>query len=656
MAKNYSITFKSLRAGTVYTLNIGGGTGAAIPLKGGEQPFTTQDDDSDDQFKPIRTQTGYIRIVDDARDIKGNLIDSTLSNPNDWWKDLIPATDLSRPVTLTAGGTVVWQGFMQSQNFSGTLYGNPQEREFPVQCPIAALSASNVNNINRELKNFAYLVKQAFDNLTGITFSSFVFQGGSTAQAFLLKMIDWQNLVTINEDGVQSKYDNQRAIQDMCLFWGWTCRAYKQSIIFSCTDDTTMTGVLTLTSTELTTMAGGTSAGSTSGTFLSDVTLSGDIFASTNQEESLVRGYNKAMVDADVNQADGMVMEAFPGEVEDDMTSSGGNREFYDNNMAAWVSNDKTSFTTNTLVGECVSGSASFNMIKFQQRTGDASIFQDMGTYPVIRINKSYDGSALASLETVFHHSYYDNTTVNGGFDYGGIFILGDVYIKGERYEDANSYGIGQKSIKIKIGIGIDRPSANWTTLTCRVGGKTQSKYLGSISTNNTNMFGKIFIDILGSEDLPLANGQRRFDLVNFGVKFQRRSYEYGLQSSSRMSSREYKAGNNSMDQSQWDADIIYASDNDMEWGYGLVLDPDGKQMGKQTYGTSVLYPEQHLANRVAAYWATSKRKISTELLTNVISEITPRSVVTIDSQTFYPISISRNWCDDTTQITLLKQ
>ena len=108
MAKNYSITFKSLRAGTVYTLNIGGGTGDAVPLKGGAQPFVTQEDDSDDQFAPIRTQSGYIRIVDDGLDANGNAFD---------WKDLIPQTNTSRPVTLTAGGTVVWQGFMQSQNF-----------------------------------------------------------------------------------------------------------------------------------------------------------------------------------------------------------------------------------------------------------------------------------------------------------------------------------------------------------------------------------------------------------------------------------------------------------------------------------------------------------------------------------------------------------
>ena len=56
----------SLRAHTVYTVNVGGGAGAAVPLKGGAQPFTTQESDDDDPFCPIRTQTGYLRIVDDG--------------------------------------------------------------------------------------------------------------------------------------------------------------------------------------------------------------------------------------------------------------------------------------------------------------------------------------------------------------------------------------------------------------------------------------------------------------------------------------------------------------------------------------------------------------------------------------------------------------
>ena len=138
MAKNYSITFKSLRARTVYTLNIGGGTGNTVPLKGGAQPFVTQEDDSDDQFTPIRTQSGYIRIVDDGLDANGNAFD---------WKDLIPQTNTSRPVTLAAGSTIVWQGFMQSQNFSGILYGNPQEREFPVHCVLSALNGVDIPTV-----------------------------------------------------------------------------------------------------------------------------------------------------------------------------------------------------------------------------------------------------------------------------------------------------------------------------------------------------------------------------------------------------------------------------------------------------------------------------------------------------------------------------
>ena len=117
---NYSISFKSLRTNSVYTLNIGGGSGTAIALKGGAQPFTTEENDDEDQFCPIRTQTGHIRIVDDGKDANGNALSA------DWWKDLAPINDTERPVTLTgvdANGNslgTLWQGFMQAQNFGGT--------------------------------------------------------------------------------------------------------------------------------------------------------------------------------------------------------------------------------------------------------------------------------------------------------------------------------------------------------------------------------------------------------------------------------------------------------------------------------------------------------------------------------------------------------
>ena len=125
MAIHWQIKFKSLRAANGnedYTVNIYDDdyTGDPIPLKGGAEPFVTQEDDDEDIFTPMRTQSGYIRIVDDGFDAQEP------AQPFNW-KDLVPSTDIDRPVVLTNGNNVVlWHGFMQAQNFSGVLYGNPQ--------------------------------------------------------------------------------------------------------------------------------------------------------------------------------------------------------------------------------------------------------------------------------------------------------------------------------------------------------------------------------------------------------------------------------------------------------------------------------------------------------------------------------------------------
>ena len=128
MAKNYSITFKSLRAGTVYTLNIGGGTGNAVPLKGGAQPFVTQEDDDDDQFTPIRTQSGYIRIIDD-----GFAADGTTAFD---WKDLVPDTDLSRPVTLTAVDAQALSGRDSCRHRTSAAHSTATHRRGNTPCSV----------------------------------------------------------------------------------------------------------------------------------------------------------------------------------------------------------------------------------------------------------------------------------------------------------------------------------------------------------------------------------------------------------------------------------------------------------------------------------------------------------------------------------------
>ena len=68
MAIHWQVKFKTLRGGKVMTLSIYDMIyeGEPILLKGGAEPFTTEEDSDDDPFTPIRTQTGKISIVDDG--------------------------------------------------------------------------------------------------------------------------------------------------------------------------------------------------------------------------------------------------------------------------------------------------------------------------------------------------------------------------------------------------------------------------------------------------------------------------------------------------------------------------------------------------------------------------------------------------------------
>jgi hypothetical protein len=226
----WKIPFKSLRTGTLYTVNIykNGAlpSGYPLTLKGGAQPFVTEEDSDEDMFTPIRTQTGYLRFVDDgkAEDSSNQPQEVTFD-----WKDLIPATDTSRPVTLTANGTVVWQGFMQAQNFSGVMYGGTQEREFPVQGVLNILAASDFNP-GAGIINFAQIIKNIFD---GISVGNFYFQNANAVD-WLKKLLDTSCMGDEDTDThtYSPKYSKQEVLEDFCKFFGYTCRQQGSDILF----------------------------------------------------------------------------------------------------------------------------------------------------------------------------------------------------------------------------------------------------------------------------------------------------------------------------------------------------------------------------------------------------------------------------------------
>ena len=696
---NYSITFKSLRSGDndpAYVLNVYGGTGTAIALNGGAEPFTTDEDASEDQFIPIRQQSGYFRIVDNGYAANG----ATAFD----WKDLLPATDSERPVTLTYNGAVVWQGFMQSQTFSGALYGNPQEREFPVICPLGVLAGVDID-FNAGLKNFAYLLKSVCDTIdvkSGGTLSggvitvngavhidTIIVQGGADAQTWLLTKIDWQNFATEDADGVMRvKYSIYEVLEDMCRFWGWTARTKGTVLYLTASDDSAEQSFLTLTRAQLDTMAGGTSAGTTSSTIPS-VTLTDTsvvpIFANTDQTDSKVQGPHRAVVKADCNEHDTVVKFA-PKDIEDVMGDS-----------YTWVQGDGDLvgyFTTPTRQGATAVGSQTMKISTsgyggyckrqiYQSTDAESPLVGDM----LMALDRSSYSGAVIQLQTLRPMSF-------GG---GSIRLGGTVWRGAEALQhEKNKY-----VIQMKLGIGMTRGSAKWWYMAKETTGTTptidrgwrnyevefnvpmQGNNLKSTGTYFTifiagamyaypaipveaGTYGYIFIDIIRGHDYSNNNDFADFQIANFTIEYSRDSYS--IPSSigevrprelvtERVTTKEYSAVNSNDSKEEWNANCIFASDNNMEYGYGLLLNADGNIIQTVNYSNNAEHPEQHLANRVANYWATAKRKIDTELLVNNVGDVTPHTKVSVtgESGIFTPIAISRNWRDDVLKLSLLQ-
>lgn len=686
---NYSITFKSLRsnASYPYVLEITGGSGAFIPLKGGAQPFTTQEDDDEDQFAPVRTQSGTIRIVDDGKDANGTSLGT------DWWKDLAPVNDTERPVTLKANGVVYWQGFMQAQNFGGTLYGNPQEREFPVQCCLSVLAATQVSTTQTQLCNFAYLLRYIFQNIPSHTFTAFAIQGGAHAQQWLLKRLDWNNFLTEKTDNdVEPKYNLYEILEDVCRFWGWTARTYRQTIYLTTADDTTEPNFLMLTSANLDTLAAGTAAGTVNSPY-SQQTVSGDVFASIDNDDFKQRGAGKATVKADVNAQDTLV-EFAPPSVRKRMEGTPPSW--------TWVPSGKDLvgyFETSTIgsfTTDILDGTSHATRGGFQRRQVFSNAEQDkpyIGDMFLIN-NTGWTPSQVTATPAV--SIVTKKAMALGG---GSINVKGDIYINDQPFSNSDN----NKTPQMYVGLGIspdgNRAHARWWFIYYNnqrqiVKGWTTAgtveKFFAGISGSNlkgcmlptsavvydaipvdVGMYGFIHFDVysflLGYDPIDV------FQIGNLSIEFSRDSIDIPpsldivrprMIVEERVSSQDYTATNNNQTHEEWNADCIFASDNNMEYGYGLLMNADGSFMETAPYTAGGQHPEQHLANRVANYWSTSRRRIGGDFRADVrtagtsgsyISDVTPQHMLTINGTKFHPVAISRNWRDDVVRLSLLE-
>ena len=677
-AHNYTISFKSFKTGTLYTLTIGGSSGTTIALKGAAQPFVTQEDDSDDMFTPIRTQTGYIRIVDDGKDANGNALTT------DWWTDLIPETDTSRPVTLrhtTNGQTIIdWQGFMQAQNFSGVLYGGTQERSFPVQCPLSVLSTTeDFKPLGSDgIKNFAWILKQMFDKLTavGVTITNYCF-GGNSSRDWLLKMVDLQNFITSNnDDGVaNARFENDTIVADICQFWGWTCRMMGTYVYFTNAYDSNNTKYLSVSDTQLGTLANNQTSGSYSD--IADIGINlGNALCDMESEQYYLEGHGKVLVTANANDAGSDVLTFAPSVIEQQMAAqSNYYNETYGRGSNTYYTGDLQSFSTAFMTGSATSGRSSFNIARNQ----------DKDTKDVIRIRRSYDGTIMSSLELTYQHAYEGNGYTRFGELAMGLRLRGTIWQKGLVFTDYNDIsGVGKKTMRLRIGIGEDRENAKWwtgagwsssiTTTKFWIGNQNDILYSSygpdtSHLTGSTEVIplpvsetlhGKLFIDFFGSDDMPEVNvqsvgNQRIFDIAAFSVEYEvGTAGETMLGVPEQSSTKEYTDVANGMIKDEYGVDLVYASDNDMPRGYGVIMNANYTNLTKLTYGGVQKFPEEYLAGAMAAYWSRSRLRMSLNVWNRQIGPMMNISLTVAYGGNWHPASISHDWWNEKMSLVLL--
>ena len=216
----WNIRFKS-RDGNTYLIQIGGKTGNTdVDLQGAEEPFSTEERDTDDMFIPVITESGYISIYDNGKDLAGNAFD---------YHDLIPQKAKDRPVEvykiLPTQQSEVWRGYLQPQTFQGEYLAEGQERKFPV---VNSLSVLEAEDVDPEAYSGAVNIARLLHYMTGGFANDYYFQGDETViDEWLTLNINWSIFADVEDDdqtayGVtyKAKYNMLQALEEVCRFFG----------------------------------------------------------------------------------------------------------------------------------------------------------------------------------------------------------------------------------------------------------------------------------------------------------------------------------------------------------------------------------------------------------------------------------------------------
>lgn len=648
----YSQNFVALD-GTTFTLNIGGVT-PATPPKLSSEPIETQEDADTDMFMPVRTQSGYVRMM---------------AEDNTTWRQFIPSSATAMPVTLYQGSTIRWQGYVQTGTYGTTYPAIYNEFELPLICGLSALDSFDVEVTGpADMVTLGQLLYYIFSKLTGLTYTFYFHASSSTEndiRAWLGYKLSWRNFLTENGVELTSRFTCLGLLQELCKFFGWTCRTSGAGVYFTAITDTLRNqrwlscplAQLQASSPVFTAVT------------MKSLALTDAMFASTDHSEEYIPGVKKVTVSPELNPYD-VIMEI----PYDDIC-----RPYkYDTPTRAerWR-NEPTEPTEVWLLYRGVINyeNAMIKITSYAEQQEGAGIPMCYGRFIAFDDNTEDDKKKFSwnKCYECFISEDYGNrrsTTPLFSMESQGAVILGDgvLYISGRAdYEDTEISEDHSGQCTLKIGDLYWNGTA-WTS--------TASKFKLSMKDNgieNTDTIynnadydgmgipitapitGKIYFavdDVFRNQNY--WNGY--FPLMDFKIGFVRNGEEDDL------NDKEYTANGGSFPDDV-NVDTIFSSDKTntvnaktfrCQAGYGLVY--SGNVVANTIpFGSTQLKPEQHVADLIAAYGTTIRRSLQIDLWTNLTSSLGPDYKVSLESADFYPVAIIHRWRDNITTLKIMQ-
>lgn len=244
-----------MQRGTTYVLTIADGSNTVVNLVPSATPFTTDVDNSEEFFAPVRSQSGNIEILGEISDVEPLLS----SNPAD------------RLVTLngTEGSTTTlrWKGYLQTTTFSQTWDKGPLPISLPVVSHLGIIESYDFEQL--VYVRFASFFK-ALNECTGTAFyTSFVFPNITNISTILKYHFSGQAFAKWDDKTLTYEYSDYKTIlEEICKLFGWVAYEVADTLCLVAPDSTD--GYVQFTAAQIATLA---SNGTATGTTVSQSTI-----------------------------------------------------------------------------------------------------------------------------------------------------------------------------------------------------------------------------------------------------------------------------------------------------------------------------------------------------------------------------------------------